>query len=120
MSGGSVGGGEMKYHNKKTVIDGITFDSKREAERYCELKLLEKAGKIRYLDLQPEFILQESFKKNGVTYRAIKYIADFSYIDIETGEIVVEDVKGMETEVFKIKWKLFEYHYPGQTLKIVK
>ena len=68
-----------KYFNKKTVVDGIQFDSKLEANRYCELKLLEKSGEIKDLKLQPKFLLQESFKKNGKTYRKVEYIADFTY-----------------------------------------
>ena len=83
-----------------------------------ELKLLEKAGKIQNLELQPHFLLQEAFKKNGRTYRKIEYIADFKYI--ENGQVIVEDVKGMETKEFKIKRKLFEYKYPNLELKIVK
>ena len=53
--------GYSKYRNKKTELDGIAFDSKREAERYAELKLLERAGEISYLQLQPEVILQDKF-----------------------------------------------------------
>ncbi len=96
-----------KYGNRKTVIDGIKFDSKAEAERYKELKILEKAGLIKKLILQPEFLLQDKFKYNGKTERAVKYIADFKYFDVAKGVYVVEDVKGVETEAFKIKRKLF-------------
>lgn len=101
-----------KYHSKKTVIDNITFDSKREAERYLYLKSLLKSGEIRDLRLQPRFELLPSFKKNGKTYRKCEYIADFSYFNIKTGENIVEDVKGLKTEVYKLKKKLFEYKYP--------
>jgi hypothetical protein len=109
-----------KYHNRKTTIDGITFDSKREAERYCELKLLQKAGKICRLSLQPKYLLLQSFKKNGKTFREINYIADFAYHDIEKQIMVVEDVKGVETEAFKIKRKMFEAKYPEFNLVIIK
>lgn len=68
-----------KYYNKPTVIDGIKFDSKKEAQHYMELKLLQRAGEISNLELQPRFLLQEGFKKNGKTYRKIEYIADFAY-----------------------------------------
>lgn len=96
-----------KYRAKKTVVDGIKFDSKREAERYCELKLLEKAKKIRNLELQPRFLLQDKFKdKQGNTHRKIEYVADFLYID-KLGRNVVEDVKGVLTDVYKIKKKIF-------------
>lgn len=100
-----------KYGNRKTVVNGIKFDSKAEAERYKELKLLEKAGLIKSLILQPEFLLQDKFKYNGRTERAVKYIADFKYFDVARGVYVVEDVKGVETEAFKIKRKLFLKRY---------
>lgn len=107
-----------KYGNKKVIVDGIKFDSIRESARYKELKLLEKAGEIKNLVLQPHFLLLNSFKKNGKTYRKTEYIADFMYW--EKGQVVVEDVKGKETEVFKLKHKLFEYSYPYYELKIIK
>ena len=68
-----------KYRNKKVQVDMYVFDSIRESQRYKELKLLERAGEISNLKLQPRFLLQDSFKKNGKTYRKIEYIADFSY-----------------------------------------
>ncbi len=69
-----------KYRNRKTVVDGITFDSKAESERYCELKLLLRSGKIANLKLQPEYTIQESFTTTeGVKIPAIRYRADFSY-----------------------------------------
>lgn len=107
-----------KYRNKKVQVDLYVFDSIRESQRYKELKLLEKAGKIKDLELQPHFLLQESFKKNGKTYRKIEYIADFKYT--ENGKTIVEDVKGMQTDVFKLKHKLFEKKYPDLELRIIK
>lgn len=107
-----------KYRNKKTQIDMYVFDSIAESKRYKELVLLQRAGKISELQLQPKFLLQESFKKNGKTYRKIEYIADFMYE--ENNKIIVEDVKGKETEVFKLKRKLFEKNYPALELKIIK
>lgn len=99
-----------KYNARKTKIDGITFDSKREASRYSELKLLEKAGEIKDLKLQVPFELQPKYRRrNGQIVRAIKYVADFVYTDTKTDEQVIEDVKGMRTEVYKLKKKLFEY-----------
>lgn len=96
-----------KYRAKKTVVDGIKFDSKREAERYCELKLLEKAKEIRNLELQPRFLLQDKFKdRHGKTHRKNEYVADFMYINKDDKKIV-EDVKGMMTDVYKLKKKLF-------------
>lgn len=107
-----------KYRNKKTTIDGITFASMGEANRYCELKLLERAGEITDLQLQPKFELQPKYKKDGKTIRAINYIADFQYI--ENGQTVVEDFKGFSNRVFKIKKKMFEYKYKDLELRIVK
>lgn len=103
----------MKYGNKKTIIDGITFDSQLEANRYCELKILLRAGKIRDLQLQPSFELIPGFYKNGITYRRVVYRADFSYFDIEKGKTIIEDTKGVKTKEYILKKKLFEYNYPN-------
>ena len=111
-----------KYHNKKTVADGIKFDSKLEAERYAQLKMLERAGVIRDLELQPEYELIPSFRKNGKTWRRTVYKADFRYILAEGDRIIIEDVKGstaLITDVFRLKQKVFEYRYPELTIKIV-
>ena len=105
-----------KYHSKKTTVHGITFDSKREAERYCELRLFQMAGKIKELKLQVQFVLQPSFKKNGKTIRAITYVADFEYYDLQKGKYIVEDVKGYKTKEYQLKKKMFEYRYPDQTI----
>ena len=101
-----------KYHNYKTTVDGIRFDSQLEAKRYSELKIMEKAGAIQNLERQFKFELQESFKKNGKTIRAITYVADFVYYDVYLKKVIVEDAKGMETDVYKLKKKMFEYKYP--------
>ena len=103
-----------KYSNTKVQIDGIKFDSKKEALRYKELCLLKSAGKIVDLELQPSYKLQESFKYNNQTIRAITYKADFRYIDIETGQLIVEDVKGFKTKDYLIKKKLFLKKYGRQ------
>lgn len=111
-----------KYKAKKTVIDGITFASKKEAKRYEELKLLEKAGTILNLELQKRFLLQEGFKKNQQTYRPIYYYADFFYMDKKTQRNVVEDVKAsknFKTDIYKIKKKLFEFKYKDLTISEV-
>ena len=95
-----------KYNAKKTSVDGITFDSKAEARRYQELKLLERGGVIRNLELQPKYELMPAFVDvTGKKQRAMHYVADFRYVD-ERGVTVVEDVKGVETAVFKLKRKL--------------
>lgn len=112
-----------KYNAKKTEVDGIVFDSKREAARYGELKMLqdsyEYTERITGLKLQPEFVLQESFKDSqGKTHRAIKYRADFQYT--QNGHTIVEDVKGKETPVFKLKAKMFIKRYPGLIFRVTK
>lgn len=116
-----------KYNAHKVTIDGITFDSKHEAERYCQLKLLQRAGAISDLELQKEFELipnqyryEKRYGKNGkrlkdkqiLAERKIVYVADFSYIDNETGDRVVEDAKSEITRINKdyvIKRKLMRY-----------
>jgi len=119
-----------KYGNTKTVLDGHTFDSKAEAKRYQELKLLEKAQEIFNLELQPKFTLVPKTKKR----RAITYTADFAYNveinneDCENCEfypdkcgdcrykVVVEDVKSPATakdKTYIVKRNLFEYQNPN-------
>lgn len=105
-----------KYHSKKVILDNIKFDSKKEKNRYEELKILEQVGLIKDIELQKVFELQPSFKKNGKTYRKITYKADFYYYDNHLNRYVVEDVKGFKTEVYKIKKKLFEYVYKDMEL----
>ena len=80
--------------------------------------MLEKGGAISQLVLQPRFELQESFKKNGKTYRKIEYVADFMYRDNEKKVTIVEDVKGIKTDVYKLKRKMFEKVY--KTLNITE
>ena len=114
-----------KYKAKKASVDGIEFDSRKEANRYCELKLLQRAGKIQNLELQKAFELipaqREAYtigKRGGiikgkVIEKAVFYRADFVYT--ENGETVVEDVKGYKGggayAVFTIKRKLLLYKY---------
>lgn len=108
-----------KYHARKTVVDGITFDSRAEATRYTELKLLERAGEISSLVLQPVFELVPGYTKNGRKVRAVKYIADFMYTD-RNGQTVIEDVKGVRTKEFALKKKIFEWKYKNLTITEVK
>jgi hypothetical protein len=99
-----------KYRNTKVVFDGITFDSKKEYQRYQVLQLLVKMNLISDLKVHPVFVLQESFKLNKKTIRAIKYEGDFEYK--EKGQRVVEDVKAIQTPEFKLKRKMFLEKYP--------
>ena len=109
----------MKYGNRKVTVDGYVFDSALEAKRHRQLVLLERAGEIKDLRLQVPFELQEAFRKNGQYYRSIRYVADFVYYDNRLKQTIVEDTKGMKTEVFKMKQKMFELKYPDLTIKIV-
>ena len=94
-----------KYHNVKTVVDGIKFDSKREATRYQYLKMLERKGEISDLRLQVPFVLIPSQRVDGcVAEREIKYIADFVYS--QQGATIVEDSKGAKTKDYVQKRKL--------------
>lgn len=101
--------GRSKYHAKKTVVDGITFDSKREADRYLVLKGMEEDGLIDDLRRQVRYELVPAFDVDGRHYRPVFYVADFVYI--EDGKEIVEDVKGMMTDVYKLKSKLFARRY---------
>ena len=107
-----------KYRNTKVIYDGFKFDSKKEAKRWEQLKLLEKAKEITELQRQKKFILQPSYTNNlGKHIREISYIADFFYYDNKQKIYIVEDVKGIKTEVYKLKKKIFEYVYPNLTIK---
>ncbi|ASS76853.1 hypothetical protein CIG75_19160 [Tumebacillus algifaecis] len=107
-----------KYGAKKTTIGNITFDSKMESKYYLQLLTLQKAGKITDLRLQPKYLLQEKFRRDGKTVSAIHYVADFEYRN-HNGLLIVVDVKGAETVDFKIKKKLFLHKYPEHILKVV-
>lgn len=94
-----------KYGAKKVTVNGITFDSKKEANRYQELLLLERAGQIQGLRRQERYVLIPSQRIDGkVVERAVHYIADFAYM--QDGEWVVEDTKGFKTRDYIIKRKL--------------
>jgi hypothetical protein len=119
---------KSKYNNKKVVVDGITFDSKKEANRYVELKLLERSGAIKNLQRQVRYILVPAQreiiidgykrKEGRVIEREVAYKADFVYIDTATGKKVVEDTKGFRTSEYVIKRKLMR-HVHGIEIKEV-
>ncbi|MBY0024520.1 DUF1064 domain-containing protein [Paenibacillus polymyxa] len=106
-----------KYNAKKTIIDGIEFDSKTEAKRYGELKILERGGIISGLTLQPRFTVFEPFTKHGKKRRAITYKADFMYQ--EDGKTIVEDVKGFAARDFPLRRKLFDGKFPDLILRVI-
>lgn len=101
-----------KYGNKKIVVDGHKFDSKKEARRYGELKLLARAGKIKDLELQPKFELIPTIRTETETLERVSYYADFRYYDMTKNCEVVEDVKGYKTSVYILKKKMLLHKYP--------
>ena len=113
--------GKSKYKASKTVIDGITFDSKKEAKRYRELTELQTRGLISNLQRQVEFLLipaqhepstigkRGAVKQGKLIERKCVYKADFCYLDERTGEHIVEDTKGFRTPEYIIKRKLMLY-----------
>lgn len=109
-----------KYNARPTVVDGIRFDSMAEARRYGELRLMEQAGEIRHLDTHPRFHLLDTLRRDGKTYRAVRYEADFRYTETATGNTIVEDVKGVETPVFKLKLHLLLQKYPYIDFRIIR
>ena len=115
---------KSKYRSVRTQVDGIWFDSKREALRYGELKVLAQAGIISELKLQPSWPLQcggnpVRIKSDGYPNgRSSVYRADFSYVDKQEG-LVVEDVKGMDTPVSRLKRAMVEAEY-GVSVRIVR
>lgn len=111
-------GRRSKYGNKKVERDGHLFDSIAEYRYYKELQLREKAKDILFFRLQPRYRLQDPFEKDGTKHRAIDYVADFEIHHVD-GSIEVIDVKGVLTQVFKIKEKMFHDKYPHK-LTIVK
>jgi hypothetical protein len=96
---------KSKYHAIKTEVDGFVFASRREANRYSELKLMEYAGEIKNLELQPKY----PCLVNGVL--VCTYIADFRYTATKRGNQVVEDAKGVKTPLYRVKKKLTEALY---------
>lgn len=104
-----------KYHSKKVIIDGIKFDSKKEGKRYEELKILEKSGLIKDIELQPKFLLIDTIRYNGKTYPKTYYIADFRYYDNHLNKYIVEDVKSEITakdKTYRLKIKMLLSKYP--------
>jgi hypothetical protein len=94
-----------KYHNIKTEVDDHPFDSKKEASRYAELKLLLQADEISELELQPKFRIEVNRKL------ICSYFADFRYWDYQKSAYIIEDVKGVRTPVYRLKKKLVEAVY---------
>lgn len=108
-----------KYNNSEAIVDSHKFDSTAEANYYIYLK---NDPRVWEIELQPVFVLQEAFT-HPITckkYRAITYRADFRVTMTGTGQIRIIDIKGMRTEVFSIKEKMFSCKYPDLILEIIK
>lgn len=106
-----MGLNKSKYHSIKTEVDGIIFDSRKEAKRYGELKILKRSMRIIGFDLQPEFPYNVTFSANGNEYTVKrKYIADF-LVYHNDGREEIEDVKGVRTAEYKRKKKIIEKLY---------
>ena len=104
-----------KYGNKKVIVDSIKFDSKKEARRYQELKLMLKANRIKDLELQRKFeLIPKQTFSNQPNERAVSYLADFCYYDLVKNVNVIEDVKSAPTKKkasYVIKRKLIKWLY---------
>jgi hypothetical protein len=129
---------KSKYGSVKTVVDGIIFDSRREANHYQELLLLKRVGEVTDIELQPKYELLPGYwkccgevstnthskhicpycSKSIKKTQPITYSADFK-VTYADGRIEIVDVKGMETTAFKDKKKIFEFQNPSLTLKVV-
>lgn len=110
----------LKYHNTKVIYNGIKFDSKKENYRYKQLKLMESAGLIRDLELQPKFLLLDTIHYKDKTYPKTYYKADFKYFDIKEGKYIIEDTKSPITakdKVYRLKIKMLLSKYPNINFK---
>lgn len=110
--------GYSKFGNVKTTVDEITFDSRMESKFYEYAKQLKALGKIKDFKMQVRYEIFPAFKKNGKAWRKVDYVADF-VIEHFDGTVEVIDVKGVETDVFKIKQKMFEYKFPELVLQTI-
>lgn len=102
-----------KYRNREVTVDGLRFQSVKEASRWQELRLLEKAGEIVGLNRQQKIELIPKTK----LYRAVSYVCDFVYFDKRTGKTVYEDVKGMKTKEYLLKRKLLYWRHGIEILE---
>lgn len=101
-----------KYHAKPQIVDGVRFASKREAKRYHDLKMMERGGEIVGLELQPKYPLIVNKHKLGA------YYGDFRYRDTATGDLIVEDVKGVRTPLYRLKAKLVKALYGVEIVEV--
>lgn len=106
-----------KYRNRHVKAYGHTFDSAAELRRYEQLRLLQLSGAVGDVRVHPRYVVIDPLEVDGVTEPAIQYEADFAYL--EDGRTVVEDVKGMWTEAFKLKRRLFLARYPDVAFRVI-
>ena len=111
-----------KYNSKQTIVNGIKFPSILEADRYSQLILMLRAGEITNLKLQVEFVINQAYTdaETGERMRSVVYVADFVYFDMRTKRTVIEDTKGIETAVFRNKWRQIKELYPQYDRRILK
>ena len=102
---------KSKHNNVKVEVEGIKFDSKLEARYYEQVKWLKATGGILSFRLQPRYLLQDSFRKDGVLHRKIHYVADFEVTHLDK-TIEVIDVKGQIRPVFALNLTMFHRLYP--------
>ena len=110
---------KSKFHSIKAVINNIQFDSLNESRYYIEVLNGIKNKKIKSYELQKPYELIPAYTKNGHKIRKMEYLADF-VLKMTDGSTKVVDVKGVETDVFKLKKKLFEYKYPDLSIECVR
>jgi hypothetical protein len=106
---------KSKYNNSRVRVDGLLFDSQKEADTYQNLKVLHKAGLIKGFCRQAEFVLQEGF----ANVKPIIYRCDW-IVFLNDGSYEIRDDKGIKTEVFKLKHKMFMERFPRLQLKVMK
>jgi len=112
---------QPKYRAKKCAFEGRTYDSQAEMKRAMILKEWLNQGAICDLEYQPRFTLQVSFRDNcNRLNRAVEYVADFSYFDVQEFRHIVEDVKGFMTSDYKLKAKWFRRTYPELVHREIK
>lgn len=112
----------QKYNNKKVTRGGELFDSKKEARMYLILQKMQEAGTIKDLVLKPVYVLIPGFevvKKGKVRkIRPCTFIPDYQFWDIEQNKLRIVDCKGMRTEVYKLKKKLFDHQHLSEGVYI--
>lgn len=110
---------KTKFHAYKVTINNIVFDSLNESRFYLKILEEKKNGLIKSFELQKPFLIVPPYEKNGKKIRKAEYLADF-VITYKNGQTLVIDIKGVETDLFKIKKKFIEYLYPEITIQCYK